>query len=115
MSHGVRYRSLAGGAPGLEFSRDCANRDEVMRYFAGLAHDWEMIHYTVDELIAQGDRVVMLGSCGWKNRRTALVVQTPKGDFLRLQDGQVVEFFEFFDTAKAMAASVGAAAAPATP
>jgi hypothetical protein len=47
----------------------------------------------------------MLGSCGWKNRRTGVTVQTPKADFLRLRDGQVVEFFEFFDTAKAMAAA----------
>jgi ketosteroid isomerase-like protein len=73
-----------------------------------------MIHYTVDELIAEGDRVVMLGSCGWKNRRTGIVVQTPKADFLRLEGGKVVEFFEFFDTAKAMAASVGPALPAAT-
>ncbi|HZX89671.1 MAG TPA: nuclear transport factor 2 family protein [Rudaea sp.] len=113
MSHGVRFRSLAGGAAGLEFSRDCASRDDVARYFAELGNDWDMIHYTVDELIAQGDRVVMLGSCGWKNRRTGIAVQTAKADFLRLKDGKVVEFFEFFDTAQAMAASLGTAQLPA--
>jgi len=114
MSHGVRFRSLAGGAAGLEFSRDCANRDEVARYFAELGNDWDMIHYTVDELIAQGDRVIMLGSCGWKNRRTGIAVQTPKADFLRMKDGKVIEFFEFFDTAKAMVASLGGVPPPAT-
>ena len=114
MSHGVCFRSLAGGAPGLEFSRECAKRDDVARYFAELARDWEMIHYTVDELIAQGDRVVMLGSCGWRHRHSGRSVETPKADFLRMQDGKVVEFFEFYDTAKAIAAaSVAAQTAPA--
>jgi hypothetical protein len=113
MSHGVRFRSLAGGAPGMEFTRDCANRDDVGRYFAELARDWQMVHYTVDELIAQGDRVVMLGSCAWTNRHTGRTVETPKADFLTFRDGKVVEFFEFYDTAKALAASAAAQTAPA--
>ena len=36
-------------------------RDELGRYFEGLARDWEMIEYKVDQFVAQGDRVVMLG------------------------------------------------------
>ena len=107
MSAGVRFRSLAGGATGMEFTRDCTSCGDVERYFAELTQDWEMIHYTVDELIAQGERIVMLGSCAWKSRRTGRVVETPKADFLRLRDGKVVEFFEFYDTAKAIAASLG--------
>ena len=107
MSSGVRFRSLAGGAEGMEFTRDCASCSEVERYFDELGSDWEMIHYTVDELIAHGDRVIMLGSCGWKHRRTGRVVDTPKADFLRMRDGKVTEFYEFFDTAQAIAASRG--------
>ena len=107
MSNGVRFRSLARGAEGMEFSRDCACREDVARYFAELARDWEMLHYTVDELIAQGDRVVMLGRCGWRSRRTGRVVDTPKADFLRVLDGKVVEFFEFYDTHQAITASLG--------
>jgi hypothetical protein len=107
MSSGVRFRSLAGGVAGMEFTRDCACRADVERYFEELARDWEMIHYTVDELIAQGERIVMLGSCAWRSRRTGRVVETPKADFLRMKDGKVVEFYEFYDTAKAIAASLG--------
>ena len=107
MSSGVRFRSLAGGAPGMEFSRDCASCSEVERYFAELGKDWDMIHYTVDELIERDDRIIMLGSCSYRSKRTGRVVETPKADFLRLREGKVVEFFEFYDTAKAIAASLG--------
>lgn len=105
MSPSVRFRSLAGGAPGLEFTQDCQCSGDVERYFGALSQDWSMEHYTVDELFANGDRVVMLGRMGWTNKRTGRKVDTPKADFLRLRDGKVVEFFEFYDTAKAIAAA----------
>ncbi len=106
MADDVEFRSLAGGAPGMEFTRDCRSKSDVERYFAELVRDWQMIHYTVDHFIAQGDRVAVLGSCGWKSLKTGKIVETPKGDFIRLRDGKVIEFFEFYDTAKAAAASV---------
>ena len=105
MSPSVRFRSLAGGAPGLEFTQDCQCSSDVERYFGALAQDWTMDHYTVDELIASDDRVVMLGHMAWTHKRTGRKVETPKADFLRMKDGKVVEFFEFYDTAKAIAAA----------
>jgi len=102
----VCFRSLAGGAPGMEFTRNCGCRTEVAQYFAMMAADWEMMHYTVEEFIAQGDRVVMLGSCAWRHRRTGRVVETPKADFFTFKEGNIIDFLEFYDTAKAMAASL---------
>ena len=101
----VKWSSLADGATGLEFSRACGSKKEVARYFEELGREWELLHYTVGEFIAQGDRVVAIGSCAWKNRRTGNVLETPKADIIRMKDSKIVEFFEFFDTAKAMAAS----------
>lgn len=106
----VCLKSLAGGAEGMEFSRQCHCKEDVLRYFAELAQDWEMVHYTVDEFIAEGDRVVMLGSCGWRARATGKIVSTPKADFIRFRDGKVVEFIEFYDTAAAIAANTPDAA-----
>lgn len=107
MDAGVRFRSIADGARGMEFTRECRNREEVMRYLVELAGDWEMLHYTVDELFAAGDRVVMLGRCGWRHRRSGIAIDTPKADFLRRRAGRIVEFYEFFDTAMALAAARG--------
>ena len=101
----VTWKSIGGGTAGLEFTRHCDSKAELKQYFAELSNDWEMLHYTVDEFIAQGDRVVMVGSCGWRNRSTGSVVETPKVDIVRMKDSKMVEFYEFFDTAKTLAAS----------
>jgi ketosteroid isomerase-like protein len=38
-------------------------------------------------------------------RKTGIVVESPKADVFRFRDGLIVEFFEFFDTARALAAT----------
>ena len=101
----VEFRSLSEGAPGMEFTDRCHTKDEVLGYFAGLVATWEMLHYTVEEFIAQGERVVMLGRCGWRHRETGQVIETPKADFWRFRDGKAIEFYEFYDTAKTASAT----------
>lgn len=100
----ARLRSLADGKPGVDFTREVRSKDEFMRYFAGLLENWEMIHYTTDDFVVDGDRVVMRGSTAWKNRKTGRVVETRKVDFVTFRDGKMVEFDEFYDTAAMMAA-----------
>ena len=100
----VRVFSLAAGAPGAEFTSEVRSREEFGRYFTGLLADWEMIHYTTDEFIAEGERVAMRGSTAWRNRKTGRVLETPKADFATFRDGKVVEFHEFYNTAAMMAA-----------
>lgn len=107
MADNVRFQSLAGGGPGAEFTVECHSRADVARYFAELAKGWEMIHYTTEVFVASGDRVVMLGSTAWRNRGTQRVVDTPKADLVTFRDGRIVEFFEFYDTAKLFAATTG--------
>ena len=64
-----------------------------------------MIHYTVDEFVAQGECVFVRGSTAWRNKKTRKVVDTPKADFWRLRGGKVVEFYEYYDTARLIAAA----------
>jgi ketosteroid isomerase-like protein len=103
MSDDVKFRSLAGGAKPMEFTRTSTCKDEVKRYFAELTSQWEMKHYVIDEYIAHGDRVVALGHCSFKNKNTGKILDTPKADFHRFRDGKICEFFEFYDTAQALA------------
>jgi ketosteroid isomerase-like protein len=100
----VRVRSLADGRPGVDFTREVRSKDEFRRYFTGLLGDWEMIHYTPDDFLVDGDRVVMRGSTAWKHRKTGRVVETRKADFVTFRDGKLVEFDEFYDTAAMMEA-----------
>jgi uncharacterized protein len=103
MTDDIQFRSLAGGAPKMEFTRTSTCKEEVKDYFSQLTSEWEMIHYTVDEYIAQRDRVVALGRCAFRNKRTGKVVDTPKADFHRFRNGKMCEFFEFYDTAQIIA------------
>ena len=98
----VQFRSLTEGAKAMEFTRRSICKDEVKRYFAGLAEDWKMNFYRVDEYIAQGDRVVALGACSFQHRKSGKTLETPKADFFRFRDGKICDFFEFFDTAAAI-------------
>lgn len=98
----VSWGSLADGRPGMDFTRPRASKDEVVGYFEGLAKDWTMEFYIVNDYVAQNGRVVALVESGWKNRNTGKVVKTPKADVWKFQDGKATEFMEFYDTLAAV-------------
>jgi uncharacterized protein len=103
MADDVRCYSLAAGAPSAEFTAPISSKKDFERYFKGLLDDWEMIHYTTDEFVAEDDRVAVLGSTAWRNRKTGRSVDTAKADFWTFRDGKVVEFHELYDTAALLA------------
>ena len=78
--------------------------DDLRRYFQGLRDDWQMIHYTPDHFIVDGERVSVLSTMNWRHRKTGREMKSPKADFIRFQDGKIVEFYEFYDTAALQAA-----------
>jgi len=96
----IKFGSLAQGGHGASYLTAYQTRAELAQYFTGLARDWEMIEYVTEHFIAQGDRVVMLGRCSWRNKRTGKVVATPKADSWRFAGGKAVEFYEYYDTAQ---------------
>ena len=83
MTDDVRFGSLASGAAKMEFTRTSSCKEEVKQYFSQLTSQWEMIHYTIREYIAQGDRVVALGNCTFRHKQTGKILDTPKADFHR--------------------------------
>ena len=99
-------RSLADGAPGMEFSAERNGREELLGYFEGLKSSWEMLHFSADEFIEEGDRIVVVGTCGWKNKSTRKTVHSTYAHIWRFRGDKAVEFFEFYDTAKAIAATL---------
>jgi uncharacterized protein len=105
VSDDIQFGSLAQGAPDMMFARGYDNREALRGYFDGLLSEWEMIHYTVDEFVADGDAVFMRGSTAWRNKKTGKVAETPKIDFWRFRDGKAVEYYEYYDTARVFAAA----------
>ena len=103
----IQFGSLAQSAPQMPFATSYDGGLSLRKYFEGLLAEWEMIHYTVDEFVAEGETVVMRGHCAWRHKRTGKEVATPKLDFWRFRDGKAIEFYEYFDTARAFAAASG--------
>jgi ketosteroid isomerase-like protein len=101
----INFGSLPDGRAPLGFTKSNTGYAHVKSYFDGLAAGWKMTDYVVDEFVAQGDVVVMRGSCEWVNRETGKSVHSPKLDFWRMRDGKAIQFFEYFDTAKAAEAA----------
>ena len=102
----IAFGSIAQGAvQGAHYLTAYRSRDALKDYFGGLTRDWEMIEYVAEHFVAQGERVVMLGRCGWRNKKSGKVVSTPKADSWRFAGGKAVEFYEYFDTAQVHAAA----------
>ena len=100
----IAFGSLAQGPRGARYLTAYQSRDGLKEYFGGLTRDWEMVEYIVEHFVAQDDRVVMLGRCAWRYKKTGKIVWTQKADSWRFADGKAVEFFEYYDTAQVQAA-----------
>ncbi|HTP92317.1 MAG TPA: nuclear transport factor 2 family protein [Xanthobacteraceae bacterium] len=100
MADRLKFGSLAEGAQGTAYLTTYQSRTALAEYFAGITRDWEMIEYVAEHYVAQDDRVVMLGRCAWRNKRTGKVVRSPKADSWRFVGGKAIEFYEYYDTAQ---------------
>lgn len=103
MADDVKTGAVSDGAPEMAFTKSRCGKAGAAKYFSELHADWEMIHFTPEEFVAQGDRVVVLSKVAFRFRKTGKVAESPKADFFRFRDGLIVELFEFFDTAGAFA------------
>lgn len=102
----ISFGSIAqGNVASAHYLTAYQSRNALSEYFAGINRDWEMIEYVTEKFVAQGDSVVMLGRCAYRNKKTGKVVSTPKADSWRFADGKAVEFYEYFDTAQVQAAA----------
>lgn len=93
------HSALSGDVPSA-VSGVHISRAEAREYFEGLLKDWEMIFYHVDRYIVgqEGDEIVMVGRCSFRNKATGNVLDTPKIDVCTFREGKIVRFQESYDT-----------------
>ena len=102
----VCFSSLSGGRPGIAFAHECRGREEMIGFFRGLTETLAMDRFDVTEFVAEGDRVVAIGTCSWTARATGRSFTTPYALVASFRDGLIVEAREFYDTAM-VAGAVG--------
>jgi len=101
----VSLGSLAEGSPEVPFTARRVSKSGVQAYLDDLMRDWEMISHAMNDFIAQDDRVAVIGRAVWRNKGTGKIADTRKVDIWRFQNGKVVDFEEYYDTAGLIAAA----------
>lgn len=86
--------------PGVkhELARVQTSREDTKKYFRELLDNWEMIDFPTEKVLADGDTVVWIGRCHWRNKKDGNVLDTPKIDVWTFRNGKAVRFFEMFDS-----------------
>lgn len=73
-------------------------KSAALAYFTAIAEAWEMVAARVDDFVARGDKVVVVGHATWRNLRTLRLVDGPKIDVWTVRDGRAIHFLEMFDS-----------------
>ncbi|WP_274626345.1 nuclear transport factor 2 family protein [Arvimicrobium flavum] len=98
-------RSVDENSPGLAFARNRYSREEVLDYLAGVLNEWEMVHFTPETFVSEGDQIAMFGLCAYRNRATGKVTETLVSALWRFEDDKAVAMTEIFDSAAVSAAA----------
>ena len=100
------------GPPELATSGNRTGHQAVAQFFEAVNDVFEIQRFEPREFIAQGDRVIVLGSETARVRTTGNVVEVDWVHVFAMRNGKVIALQEFFDTA-AVVAAMGAAHAAA--
>lgn len=92
------------GPPELATSGRRTGRQEVGSFFGAVNDLFDIQRFEPAEFIAQGDRVIVLGSETARARSTDALLELDWVHVFTVRDGRVVAFQEHFDTAAVVAA-----------
>lgn len=84
---------------GASYTGTRNGRDSVAEFFGRLNESEEFSNFEPHEFIAQGDRVVVLGSSAGTVKPTGRNFETDWVHIFTVKDGKVTSFKEFFDSA----------------
>ena len=102
LAEDIRWTS--GEAPGAPWCGERHGHAGVQEYFATLRAECEILDYRIGRFIVDGDWAAVTATVRARFRRSGEEQEIDKVDVLRLRDGKVAEFREFYDTAAIAAA-----------
>jgi len=85
------------------FAGSHIGKDGVQRALELIAQEYEWLVYQARDFIAEGDRVVALTDGVIQHRASGKELPMRMVDIIRIEDGRIVEFTEFFDSAAMLA------------
>jgi ketosteroid isomerase-like protein len=82
-------------------------RAAVLAAMADIATSFALESYQPDVMIVDGERAALLSDVSYRQRATDRVLRLRIANFLRLQDGRLIEFREFIDSFDAVEQALG--------
>lgn len=73
-------------------------RNEVLKALGGIAERYWLESYKREIVIVEGDRAAVLADVSFRQRATDRLLRFRLANFLRFQNGRVIEFREFSNT-----------------
>lgn len=89
---------------GVPFSGARRGRGAVSEFFTSLADEQDVLSFLPREFVAQGDKVVALGSYDWRVKRTGREYGGEWAHVFTVRGGRIEGFREYMDSARAEAA-----------
>ena len=106
MDESFHITSMAEGTAGLAFAVDRKSREGSLKYLAGIFDEWEMVHYTPEIFVSDGENVSMFGKCAYRYKKTGKVAECRVANLWRFKDGKAIELTDVWDTAAAARAAI---------
>ena len=85
----------------VPFSGKRQGREAVGQFFSQVNEGQEVLSFEPREFVAQGDKVVALGSYRWRTRSTGREFASEWAHVFTIRDGKVAGFHEYMDSAAA--------------
>ena len=86
---------------GIPFSGTRKGREQVREFFSSLARLQDPLEFEPKEYLADRDKVVVQGHYGWRVKSTGRIFESDFVHVFTFQNGTVVRFQEYADTAAA--------------
>jgi uncharacterized protein len=98
MADDVRMRTVLSPPELHPLAHERSGIENARDYLVSLVLNLEMIEFPTEEVVAERDTVVWIGSCRWRDRKTGEETGTAKVDIWHFEDGKAVSVMEMFDT-----------------
>ena len=89
---------------GVPFSGGRKGRGQVSEFFSTLADSQDSVSFEPREFVAQGDKVVAVGTYNWRVKSNGREYGGDWAHVFTVRDGQIAGFHEYMDSAQAEAA-----------
>lgn len=106
MAENFRIASVEHTTPGLWFAVGSDTKAASVAYLTRIFGEWEMVHYTPETFVEQGDMIAMFGKCAFKYKKTGNIAECRISNLWEFKDGKAVSMIDLFDSAKAAAATI---------